>query len=185
MYFLKLLKRSRVSIVDLQYFYISIVRPVLEYACQVWHSSLTKEQSTSIEKIQKRALRIIHGCDNYDHLCMVNNIAKLDSRRDELNKNFFKTILHDSNCLHYLLPAPRPTDILNSLRTAKKYETIRARTDRYKKSFLVNALNFYQVNWHFSLFYFIIFYFYIYCIIVFSCFYCCSWFIQLSSCYTH
>ena len=89
LYFLKLLKRSRVSIVDLQYFYISIVRPVLEYACQVWHSSLTKEQSTSIEKIQKRALRIIHGCDNYDHLCMVNNIAKLDSRRDELNKNFF------------------------------------------------------------------------------------------------
>ena len=54
LYFLKLLKRSRVSIADLQYFYISIVRPVLEYACQVWHSSLTKEQSTSIEKIQKR-----------------------------------------------------------------------------------------------------------------------------------
>ena len=146
LYFLKLLKRSRVSIDDLLHYYSTIVRPVLEYACQVWHASLTKEQSARIEKIQKRALRIIYGCDSYEHLCIVHSIKKLELRRDELNKTFFKTVLNDSNCLHYLLPVPRPTDTLNNLRKFNKYETIRTRTDKYKKSYIVNALNCYQQN---------------------------------------
>jgi hypothetical protein len=133
LYFLKLLKRSRVSMADLLYYYSTIVRPVLEYACQVWHASLTQEQSAHIEKIQKRALRIIYGCDSYDHLCMVHSIEKLELRREELNKTFFKTVLQDSSCLHYLLPVPRPIDTLSNLRKFNKYETIRARTDKYKK----------------------------------------------------
>ena len=32
--------------------YCSIVRPVVEYACQVWHGGLTKEQTDTIENIQ-------------------------------------------------------------------------------------------------------------------------------------
>ena len=139
LYFLKLLKRSRVSTSDQQYYYTAIVRPVLEYACQAWHSSLTKDQSTRIEKIQKRALRIIYGYDDYDHLCQSHDIVHLASRREELCKHFFQTMLSESSCLNYLLPSPRNADILSSLRKPLKYEPIAARTEKFKKSFLINA----------------------------------------------
>jgi len=39
----------------------SVIRPVLEYACPVWHNSLTTEQSDRIETIQKRTLKVISG----------------------------------------------------------------------------------------------------------------------------
>jgi len=45
---------------DLMYYYQSVVRPVLEYACpSSWHSSLTKEQLKLLEDVQRRALQII------------------------------------------------------------------------------------------------------------------------------
>jgi len=44
-YFLKQLKRSSVNPDDLYHFY----RPILEYACPVWHSSLTVEHINRIE----------------------------------------------------------------------------------------------------------------------------------------
>ena len=37
------------------------IRPVLEYACPVWHTSLTEAQTHKIEFVQKTALRIILG----------------------------------------------------------------------------------------------------------------------------
>ena len=44
LYFLKLLKRSGVTSDDLLYYYKTVIRPVTEYACAVWHSSITAEQ---------------------------------------------------------------------------------------------------------------------------------------------
>jgi hypothetical protein len=46
LHFLRLLARSGASSGDLICFYTSIVRPIMEYACPVWHSSLTVAQST-------------------------------------------------------------------------------------------------------------------------------------------
>ena len=39
--------------------YILFIRSMVEYACVVWHSSITDEESRSIERVQKTALRII------------------------------------------------------------------------------------------------------------------------------
>src|SRR5664279_6380164 len=62
LHFLKQLARSGAPHGDLLCFYCTVVRPVLEYACPVWHSSLTVAQSESdaLEQLQKRALRIIY-----------------------------------------------------------------------------------------------------------------------------
>ena len=65
LYFLKQLRRSSVSVDDLLYFYCTVVRPILEYACPVWHSSLTNELSDCIERIQKRAMDVIFGAGKY------------------------------------------------------------------------------------------------------------------------
>ena len=40
--------------------YLSFIRPLLEYACPVWHSQLSNELSDKIESVQKRSLRIIY-----------------------------------------------------------------------------------------------------------------------------
>ena len=37
-----------------------MVRPILEYACPVWHASLISGESDLLEQIQKCALRIIY-----------------------------------------------------------------------------------------------------------------------------
>ena len=44
---------------DMLHFYFGTIRPVLEYAAPVWHSSLTAEQSNCLENVQKRAFCVI------------------------------------------------------------------------------------------------------------------------------
>jgi len=44
----------------LRHFYVTVIRPVLEYCSVVWHHGLTNAQAESLEAIQRRALRIIY-----------------------------------------------------------------------------------------------------------------------------
>ena len=48
-HFLKQLKRSSLGPDDLFHFYATMIRPVLEYACPVWHSGLTVEHRNRID----------------------------------------------------------------------------------------------------------------------------------------
>jgi len=107
LHFLKILKRSSFSIGDLLCFYTSAVRPVLEYACPMWHNSLTNEQCQQIESIQRCALKIICGQNytGYYEICSNLELFSLVDRRSELCKAFFeKSVLDGNSCLHYLLP---------------------------------------------------------------------------------
>ena len=100
---LKVLKRCSLSTSDLLYFYTSAVRPLLEYACRAWHTSLTSEQSKQIERIQIRALKIIlnSNCIDYENLCLIHNLDTLSNRRNQLCMTFFeKSVLHKSGCLY-------------------------------------------------------------------------------------
>ena len=58
LYFVKLLKRAGLSTDD---FYVTVIRPISEYACTVWNHNLTSILSDQLESYQKRALRIIYG----------------------------------------------------------------------------------------------------------------------------
>jgi len=64
-HFLKQQKRSSVGPDDLFHFYATMIRPVLEYACPVWHSGLTVEHRNRIGAIQKRVFRIIFDTSDY------------------------------------------------------------------------------------------------------------------------
>ena len=59
LYMLRILKRSNADLKILLTVFTSIIRPVLEYACQVWQFNIQQYLSDQIDKIQKRALRII------------------------------------------------------------------------------------------------------------------------------
>ncbi len=59
LYFLILLRRSGASAEDLYETFTYRNRPIVEYACPVWHTRLIKKQSKLLESIQKRAMNII------------------------------------------------------------------------------------------------------------------------------
>jgi len=89
-YFLKQLKRAGAGTGDLLCFYNTIVRPVLEYASPVWHSSLTVAQTESIESLQKRAMRIIYPHLDYGGSLVIAKADTLEGRRDLLARRFFR-----------------------------------------------------------------------------------------------
>ena len=56
LYALRLLKRNALPSHILISTYCTHIRPIVEYACQVWHYGLPQYLSDQVEKIQKRAL---------------------------------------------------------------------------------------------------------------------------------
>ena len=140
MHFLILLKRSGVASQDLLLYYKTVIRPVMEYACLTWQSSITNGQIDDIDAIQRRALKIINSNSNNQSI----SVTPLKERRQHQANHFFKLMLSDSNCLHNVLPAVRDKQLTNRLRNPYQRPVPFARTERYKRSFIVNALANYQ-----------------------------------------
>jgi len=65
---------------------IAAVRPLLEYWCTVWHSTLTAAQCNVLEMVQKRIIRIIYSDGDYDTSLIVGDIGtdRLSDRREVL-----------------------------------------------------------------------------------------------------
>ena len=93
-YYLKHLKRAGVPPEDLLLFYKSVIRSSLEYACPVWHTSLTKELENDLEKLQIRSLQIIFG-EISNNTFQLHNIETLATRRDTLCRKLFHQVTAD------------------------------------------------------------------------------------------
>ena len=137
LYMLSLLKRSNACIDTLITVYTTIIRPVLEYAYQVWHYNIQQYLCEDIEKIQKRALRIILPSQKYDEALLTTNISSLRDRRKKLCEHFFEKNIDNEN-LEDLLPQT----ILSGydLRPICKYHNYVCRTERFKNSFLPQSI---------------------------------------------
>ncbi len=125
-YLLYQLKRAGVSQNDLLNMFLSVIRPVLEYACPVWHTNLTQYLSEHVETVQKRALRVIFMGHSYDKILHITDLPMLSQRREQLCKEYLKKLQNESHKLHNLLPNVRqvPYDI----RSINKYPLVNART---------------------------------------------------------
>ena len=115
-----------------------MIRPILEYACPVWHAGLTKGESDIIEKIQKRALKIIYSDIPYDACIQEAKIELLKVCRARLSKDFFSQICQPNHKLHYLLN--RRDAIMYNLRNVSEYHCPIPKTERHKGSFIVHNL---------------------------------------------
>ncbi|KAM3849703.1 death domain-containing protein 1 [Diretmus argenteus] len=79
-----------VHLYELTSIFTIYIRPTLEYAAPVWHSGLTGVQSKAIERVQRRAVRIILGRDftTYRDACSRLGLPLLSSRREDLTRAF-------------------------------------------------------------------------------------------------
>ena len=90
---LRHLKRSDLKPGDLLFVYLSVLRPVLDFASPTYHSILTVTQTEILESLQRKALRIIYNNLSYSEALAVANIKTLNERRLEL-LNPLRTIGH-------------------------------------------------------------------------------------------
>ena len=75
---------------DLKQIYTIFIRSILEQSCVVWHSSLTQEESDSLERVQKSAVKTIlnnHKID-YEKALSRLNLDTLSVRRNDLCEKF-------------------------------------------------------------------------------------------------
>jgi hypothetical protein len=123
---------------DIVKVYVSLVRPIMEYASQVWHAGLTEQQAHMLESIQQRALKVAFPTLDYDQALMEANLMTLYERREVLCKRLFSSAQDSSHKLNPLLPNPRV--ITHNQRHAAKYPLPVCKTNRFKDSFIPYSL---------------------------------------------
>ena len=128
------LRRAGLCKSDLCKYYTTCIRSVLEYACQVFHGGLTKEQSDLLESVQKRALRIIDPDLNYNDAINVFGLQTLKDRRAKMCFCLFTLMQNSTHKLHNLLPEKRENRY--ELRDSKPFSLPRCKTNRCKNSFV-------------------------------------------------
>ena len=142
LYFLRQLKRAKLPPNDLVLFYITCIRPVVEYACEVFHNSLPQYLSDDLEKLQKRAFCIIFPDMHYKDVLETKNILSLNDRRQKLTTKLFNEIASNSHHnLYDLLPPLNIDD--HFLRNHKNFELPVCKTNRLSDSFIMHNSNIY------------------------------------------
>ena len=119
---------------ELSTIYNSFILPKLTYASSAWTSSLNTTQMKQLEKVQKRACKIILGSDyaGYDSALTTLKMPALSQLYQQTLSTFGSQLMQHPRHRHLLPPAvPRPP---RALCHSNKIKPIRARTDRYKKS---------------------------------------------------
>ena len=119
---------------DILVIYKTFVRGALEQSCTVWHSSLTKEQQSDLERVQKSALKVIMGKNyqSYENACESLNIEDLSTRRTRLCLQFAKKCLYNNKIETPFPRSSRKSKI--ATRHQEKYKVKFARTERLRKS---------------------------------------------------
>ena len=133
LYMLRLLKRHNLPCRDLLTVYTCYVRPITDCAAPVWNGAITANQNMRLERIQKRALRIIFGkhYSTYENVLKQCNLPSLEDRRLSLCTTFIeKTMKHTDQFQEYMPPATN----LRTLRKQKRVKEIRCKTKRMQNS---------------------------------------------------
>ena len=119
---------------DLKIIYFQYIRSILEQSCVVWHASLTEENSSDLERIQKNSLRNIlkNKYINYEQALDELNIDTLEDRREILclkfamkakNNPYIKELFKEKTKNHSM-----------ELRNTEQFEVTMAHTKRYQES---------------------------------------------------
>ena len=125
---LRHLKRTGICDNDLVKIYVMMLRPVIEYAVQVYGPMLTLKQSETIESMQRTTLKIIFGTGvSYGSALTRANIESLEERRKGIVKKFAIQSFENPRYAHWF---PRTTPTKHDLRKKRTVKETRPRTER-------------------------------------------------------
>ena len=129
---------------DLKEIYVLFVRSMLEQSAVLWHSSLTKENSEDLERVQKNAFRIIlkNEYQTYKKALRKLGMEKLSDRREFLCLNFAKKCVKNPRT-NYMFPLNNKTHEMKTRKTEKFYVQ-NALSEQFKNSpiiFMQRLLN--------------------------------------------
>ena len=124
---------------DLVDIHVALVRSVLEYRCVVWHNALPAYLSGEIERVQMRALRVIHPRSSYQEALQLAKTDRLEDRRDELCMRTFDKTTKGGPLSKHLTPI-RTYAHDYSFRNSNSRPSFKCKTERFRRSFLPIAI---------------------------------------------
>ena len=134
---LRTLKRFGFNTFELITVYRGYIRPIIEYADVIWHSSLTLKQSQTLESIQRRACKIILSSEyvSYVHALEICDLDLLSAWRETHCLNFARSPLKSERTKMLIPPPPGRQEIHGKqLRNSTNITQLRARTNRFTQS---------------------------------------------------
>jgi len=123
---------------------LAVIRPVLEFVPSLAYQSYKATDYIAGKHSTPRTTQIIAGNIPYKEACCLFKLTSLSERRDSLCSKLFRQLVSQSHILHWLLPAQRDDSLTGRLRSRNKYLTVRARTNRFKNSFIPYTVANYQ-----------------------------------------
>ena len=87
---------------DLKTIYVLFIRSILEHSATVWHSSITEDNSSDLERVQKSAIKIIlqEKYNGYQNGLAQLDLEDLKSRREILCLEFAKKCVKHEKLKH-------------------------------------------------------------------------------------
>ena len=124
---LRELRKAKFSEKDLIRIYTTYLRPTLEYAAQVFHPMMSRDQTVEIERQQYLALKTIYGfVYSNAQVLQMSGLESLEDRRLSLCKNFALKTAANGRFRDWFPLRRRSV----RARGSEEYVEIRARTDR-------------------------------------------------------
>ena len=132
LYFLRQLKKSHSATRELLLFYITCIRSILEYGSPAFHRTLPGYLSEDLERLQKRAMKIIYLEPSYAKALELSGLLTLYDRREAIAAKLFDEICaNQSHSLHNLLPSKyQPSYRLREQRT---FNRLKCKTERFSE----------------------------------------------------
>ena len=131
---------------DLKDIYILFIRSILEQSATVWHSGITSENSSDLERVQKSALKIIlnRSYSTYENALARLGIDSLESRREQLCLNFARKCTKNKKLEHMFPENVKPHGM--NTRNEERYRVQFANTDRLKNAPIIYIQNLLNMN---------------------------------------
>ena len=130
-----------VSVEDLKTIYFLFIRSHLEQSATVWHSSLTQENCSDLERVQKSAVKLILGTkyNGYEKSLRKLGMEKLSERREQLCLNFARKCVKNPKTKHMFPENIKKHNM--QTRSGEKFKVYYANNERFKKSSIIYMQN--------------------------------------------
>ena len=122
---------------ELKDIYILFIRSLLEQSATVWHSSLTENNVSDLERIQKTAVKIILGdqFQSYEQGLIKLDMENLSERRQNLCLSFAQKCVKNPKTMHMFPKNEKPHNM--ETRKSEIFKVQHANTERLRKSSII------------------------------------------------